>query len=319
VVVWRTLRVRGRDHHETVYACWRRLGRPHRIASFVTGAHRGLSKLRAAGHFVAFLVATDPTVTYLEVFDVPFGHTLLSEVSRCEGHSACPGFPTISAFALAPTGWIAQRQSTVQNSGETLLAVHGSSASVPLDIGLHIRRLSVRGSTLRWTSDDGARPSAPLSRALGPSASGPSPAPGACALVTAREAQVALGPLGPGGVRAPDHCVYRSATTPVRTLEITERTGLSADQVRAGEMDAESSHELERSPPADGLGGPGNQVFSGQQTTAGVVHQRAIGFFGSTKLTVDFSPAHPSLDLGVQRPMLIAAGRLVGLRIRRGG
>jgi len=49
----------------------------------------------------------------------------------------------------------------------------------------------------------------------------------------------------------------------------------------------------------------------------GVIHQRTVSFLGATELTLDMAPARSDLDLGVRRPTVIAADRLLGVPVRR--
>jgi len=109
--------------------------------------------------------------------------------------------------------------------------------------------------------------------------------------------------------------VYESASAPRRTLEVTVRRNLTPDQFRTDEMQAE--HDLTRGGRLDGLGGPANQAYYGAPVVDGVIHQRTVSFLGATELTLDMAPARSDLDLGVRRPTVIAADRLLGVPVRR--
>jgi hypothetical protein len=321
VVVWRTMRPTSQGRRDTYYGCAGASGRTRTLVSFLRapGAYP-VNGLSAAGRYVAFYYFSDPTVSDLEVFDLVRGVRVLQDMASCMGHSACPGFPTITRYLLARNGWVAELLSQSLTDGLTLLATDGRQ-SATIDYGLRFGRLSLTGTTLHWTSD-GQSLSAALNSRLIPPATAPTPLPTACGLLTASDVQTLLGPGAPtrGGAAPTTTCSISTAAP----LQLTLQTGLTPAQALAAQNALDPS--FNEGGPADGFAGSNDEhssafhpEYDGQPSVGGVQHRRSLAFLGSIELTVDLARAGTHDDVRVQRLLLEAVTRLHGLPIHRAG
>jgi len=305
VAVWE----RGTGRRTALYACVPAAGVVHRIV------HAGAttSGVVAAGPYVGFYHNNANHQVFLDVFDAQTGHT---ELQHTIGNTCLPGgggsnnVCGINPWVLAPTGWVAELDtqgdypSIFPGAFEPdLLASNGRYTVTDLD-GEAAGDLRLSGSTLAWSILGGMRYSAPLGPQLDALGAGtappPTPLPAPCSLITAADAQAALGPVNPPSSSSGAGCIYTTTGEPSPALRLTLQPNLSPAQVMTAKMaayqsEAYSEEYLHTEPPQYN-----DYTWTADWGTAGggLANINVVRFVGDVELTLELTTLDPSNTLG---------------------
>jgi hypothetical protein len=321
VVLWS---VRGRVGGKVktrVYLCAPPKGGAELVTSGGPDLTPTVSRLKVAGHFVAFLLTTTSEQDMnLVVFDVARGRRELTDPDGCSGTRACAlaAGPDLSRYALAPNGWVAEEWTlyfpygvTSDVSGDVVLvATNNGVRHYSVDFGSSFSALGLAGPRLNWISDLGGASSAVLGRPLVPPTA--PLATGACDLLNAIDLTPVLGASSHAPSTSTTHCTYTSAANPAMTLVLGVQTGLTPTQVSAYETALSSAGWDDGMSSQQGLRG-----FQKSSTSGGVTHQQLYAFENGVQLSLDLTI--PSTAASEQLAWLtdVALERLFGVQVAR--
>jgi hypothetical protein len=279
---------------------------------FVNNA--SVTQLRFAGNFVGFFLRTNVEVysKFLVVFDRLRGRIQVQDLAQCDFNDECTG-PDMTAYRLAPNGWVAERWPLEPQGLTGLLATNGSG-HYQLDL-TRISTLKLSHGTLRWMSPFGA-----ASVKLGPAVFTPHTArkPSACQLLNAAELAAVLGP-NPSSSSSTGSCTYASTKYSGRTLTLKLVTGLSPAQMRARER------ALTNAPFYCTMGQwwPGDDNFYDLEVAPGDfcgnpgTHVRFVIFANGAKVSLNLTAPISSGAEQVAHLSNVAVDRLFGVPIHR--
>ena len=320
VVLWSSQGKVAGKVRTRIYACASSRGGAELVISgggtqFYNHLAPSVKNLEVAGHFAAFFLKTTDHEGYrdtsLVVFDLGRARIEVNIYLYCSGGptEACGLEPSslISAFALAPNGWVAAARSDeggypdYSSSYEYLVATEDGKHVYPVDYGT-ISALGVSGSALRWTNELGGASSAQLGPDLVPAATPQTLT--SCDVITAADLTPVLGASTSSS--ASGQCTYTSTSDPAMTLTVGVQTGLTPAQQTAYE---------------DALSSAGwNSVSAGYEKStirSGVTHDQLYAFTNGVQLSLDLTVpgANSSEQLGWLTG--VAFDRLFGIQVQR--
>lgn len=317
VVVWTAHRPAGRFGNEgSVYMCASPSGRSVLLQSTSEGfvSDASVTQLRFAGDFVGFFLRTNVEVysKFLVVFDRVDGRIQVMDLAECDYNDECTG-PDMTAYRLAPDGWVAELWPLEPQGLTGLLATNGGG-HYQLDLA-RLSTLKLSHGTLSWTSPFGA-----ASVKLGPSViTQRTPRKlSACRLLTAAELAAVLGP-GPTSSSSTGKCTYASTKYSGRTLTLKLKTGMSHAQMRARER------ALTNAPYYCTMGEwwPQDDNFYDLEVAPGdfcgspVGHVRFVIFANGSKVSLNLTTPSASGAEQVAHLANVAVDRLFGVPIHR--
>jgi hypothetical protein len=321
VVLWS---VRGRVAGKVktrVYLCAPPKGGAELVTSGGPDLTPTVSRLKVAGHFVAFLLTTSSEQDMnLVVFDVARARRELTDNDGCSGTRICAlaAGPDLSHYTLAPNGWVAEEWTlyfpygvTSDVSGDVVLvATNDGTHHRLLDFGSSFSSPRLAGPRLNWTSDLGGASSAVLGQPLVPPTA-PLAMP-ACDLLAAPDLMPVLGASSHPPSTSTTQCTYTSAANPAMTLVLGVQTGLTPTQVSAYETALSSAGWDDGMSSEQGLRG-----FQKSSTSGGVTHQQLDAFENGVRLSLDLTI--PSTAASEQLAWLtdVALERLFGVQVAR--
>jgi hypothetical protein len=233
VVFWSARVHVGAGVRVRVYVCARSTGRTYVVASGQPGFAPAVGGVKAAGHFAAFFLTTGSERNVnLVVFDLARGRRELTENDGCRGSQGCSSGPSMSQYALARTGFIAEVWPVAQGLS-TMVATADARHYYSIDVAKTFSSLAVSGGVLSWTSDLGGASSVTLGPDVIPSGAPQALTP--CQLVTAADASAVLGGAPASSSSSPGQCSYSKNFSPA-DLTVGVQTGMSPAQATSAEQ-----------------------------------------------------------------------------------
>jgi hypothetical protein len=313
VVFWSArLRV-GAGVRVRVYVCARPSGRTYVVASGQPGLAPAVGGVKAAGHFVAFLLTTGSQRNVnLVVFDLARGRRELTENDGCRGSQGCTSLHSMSQSALARTGFIAEVWPVVPGfQTSTMVATADARHYYSIDVARAFSSLAVSGGVLSWTSDLGGASSVTLGPDVIPSGGPRALTP--CQLVTAAEASAVSGNSSLSSSSSPGQCAFTTTGANFAPLTVGVQTGLSPAQATSAEQALLLAHWS--GPVGYKEGYTGLQlrtVFRG-----GVERNQLDAFQNGAQLSLDMTSFPPVPEDGLPWLTDVAFDRLFGVPVHR--
>ncbi len=238
VVLW-SVRGHGRTR---LYLCAPSRRRAALVALGGGNLYPGVSRLKVAGNFAAFVLTTGFSENEsLVVFDFVHGRRELTHYLGCFGSLTCAftAANELTDYALGADGWVAeiwrlsspygQPSSPYVDGDQTMVATDDGVNFYSIDFGLTFSPLATNGDTLTWASDLGG----PSSTELGPALvqSRPPLPVLPCQLLTPSDVAAVLGSSKISTQSG--SCTYTSGSNPAMVPE-SERNWPAAGSAKRG-------------------------------------------------------------------------------------